>query len=213
MSSFDFYLCNKVTEEYAQLLGWKCSRHAIDKTAYDIPNKVSEIADKFIDLDKKVIKFNKPAIALDIYKYSHGITTLLIHKNPIKDINKTIIGILLQAIDISDIFVKNYQSLYETDLKFSNTANTDFKKYILTSTHSPLSITKRQKECLSLLIRGKPIKQIASTLGISVRTVETHIEVIKFRLGCYNKSQLIEKAIDSGFLCYLPKFFIPPHCK
>ena len=52
------------------------------------------------------------------------------------------------------------------------------------------------------------MKEIALVLGISVRTVETHFETIKHKLGCCNKSQLIEKAIDSGFLFHIPANFL-----
>ena len=79
------------------------------------------------------------------------------------------------------------------------------KQYILTPEASPLPLTHRQQECLALLIRGKTYKEIAYMLGISNRVVEDHIHAIKYKLGCYSKSQLIEKAIDSGFLFHVPE--------
>jgi DNA-binding CsgD family transcriptional regulator len=53
-------------------------------------------------------------------------------------------------------------------------------------------------------MRGKSMKQIASILNLSVRTVESYFALIKLKLGCNNKSQIIEKAINSGFLHYIP---------
>ncbi len=53
-------------------------------------------------------------------------------------------------------------------------------------------LTGRQKECLYLLLQGFSAKMIAQKLGLSSRTIETHIEGIKNRLGCFRKSEIIE---------------------
>jgi DNA-binding CsgD family transcriptional regulator len=57
------------------------------------------------------------------------------------------------------------------------------------------NLTKKQLDCLLLLVKGKPMKLIAVALSISPRTVEHYLEAIKFKLDCTNKSQLIEKAL------------------
>ena len=66
-------------------------------------------------------------------------------------------------------------------------------------------ISPRQLECLFYLLRGKSANEIALTLGLSKRTIETHIENIKSKLQCDNKNKLIELAIDKGLLNYLPR--------
>lgn len=93
------------------------------------------------------------------------------------------------------------------DQKIINTIHGS-ASYILNEDYVPLPLTTRQQTCLFLLARGKTVKQIANILSISTRTVEEHIESIKHRLNCYSKSQVIEKAIDSGFLYYIPKEFL-----
>jgi DNA-binding CsgD family transcriptional regulator len=52
------------------------------------------------------------------------------------------------------------------------------------------------------------MKEIAKILNLSVRTVESYFMIIKLKLGCNNKSQIIEKAINSGFLYYIPEDII-----
>ena len=49
------------------------------------------------------------------------------------------------------------------------------------------------------------MKEIATILNLSVRTVESYFVIIKLKLGCNNKSQIIEKAINGGFLHYIPE--------
>ncbi|MBX9586329.1 MAG: helix-turn-helix transcriptional regulator [Gammaproteobacteria bacterium] len=57
-------------------------------------------------------------------------------------------------------------------------------------------LTEREKQVLSLLVRGKTAKEIGNRLGISRRTVEHHIESLKFKTNSKFKSDLIDKFID-----------------
>lgn len=55
-------------------------------------------------------------------------------------------------------------------------------------------LTKREKECLKLTYEGLSAYKIGLRLGISKRTVETHIVALKNKLGCFSKEELIKKA-------------------
>jgi DNA-binding CsgD family transcriptional regulator len=57
------------------------------------------------------------------------------------------------------------------------------------------SLTVREKECLRLLLTNQTAKNIAQTMNISVRTVETHLENIRQKWHCNSKSELIIKAV------------------
>jgi steroid delta-isomerase-like uncharacterized protein len=55
-------------------------------------------------------------------------------------------------------------------------------------------LTKRERECLECLLRGKTAKETATILGLSPRTVESYIETIKRKLKCSNKGELFSTA-------------------
>lgn len=57
-------------------------------------------------------------------------------------------------------------------------------------------LTEREQQVLSLLVRGKTAKEIGNRLGISRRTVEHHVESLKFKTNSKFKSDLIDKFID-----------------
>ena len=57
-------------------------------------------------------------------------------------------------------------------------------------------LTPRESEILSALGRGQSSKQIARTLGLSVRTVEAHRQSIKRRLGIEGQAELIKYAVE-----------------
>ena len=68
-----------------------------------------------------------------------------------------------------------------------------------------LNLSVRESECLFYLIRGKTAKSIAAKLNLSVRTVESYIDYIKFKMGCYTKEDLIGKAFDLDLIAYIPE--------
>lgn len=53
----------------------------------------------------------------------------------------------------------------------------------------------RELEVFSMIADGMVVSQIASRLGISVKTVESHRENIKNKLGCNNATQVVAAAV------------------
>ena len=51
-------------------------------------------------------------------------------------------------------------------------------------------VTSREREVLDLLIQGMSSKQIARELGISARTVETHLRNLRLKTGTPNRAAL-----------------------
>ena len=200
-----------MSDATALLLGWKKASLGIGKTEYDIPCAIVKFVETHIKTDQNVIKQNKNLVGLCVGNYATGWSTLLFEKTPIKLNGFEEPGVFIKTIDMT-IIVPETLKLYMLDSKFSTSPNLPCY-YILSENQLSLLLTERQQECLSLLIRGKTAKQIANILDISLRTVEEHIIKIKQKLNCYNKSQLVEKAIDSGFLYYIPSRFFSVNLK
>ncbi len=57
-----------------------------------------------------------------------------------------------------------------------------------------IRLSQREIEIFSMLGSGMTVSQIGKRLGISVKTVETHRENIKNKLGCTNASQVVAAA-------------------
>ncbi len=61
-------------------------------------------------------------------------------------------------------------------------------------------LTKRETECILHLLRYKTVKDIARILQLSPRTIEDYIARLKCKLDCNTKAELIEVALQKGFL-------------
>jgi DNA-binding NarL/FixJ family response regulator len=60
------------------------------------------------------------------------------------------------------------------------------------------ALTRREREVLELLARGRRTKEIAAALGISAKTVETYRGRIMLKLGIDNLAGLVKFAIRAG---------------
>ena len=63
-----------------------------------------------------------------------------------------------------------------------------------------IRLSKRQSQCLYHVLRGKSAVAIAKILGLSPKTVEYYIDEIKNKMRCQNKSELIEKSVERGYI-------------
>lgn len=65
-------------------------------------------------------------------------------------------------------------------------------------------LTSREREVLKLLSEGKTTKQIAYVLGLSVKTVETHVQKVMRKLGLHTIAELTKYAIREGLTSLEP---------
>jgi two-component system nitrate/nitrite response regulator NarL len=65
---------------------------------------------------------------------------------------------------------------------------------------TPAKLTKREREVLIHIAEGLSNKEVASALGIGVRTVETHREHLMKKLNIYSSAGLTKFAISKGLI-------------
>jgi DNA-binding CsgD family transcriptional regulator len=58
----------------------------------------------------------------------------------------------------------------------------------------PVQLTQRQKQILRLVVSGYTSREIATKLGLSVRTIEVHRFHLMGRMGVNNVAQLVNEA-------------------
>jgi len=62
------------------------------------------------------------------------------------------------------------------------------------------TLTMREREVMKLLAEGHTVRQAATTLGVSVKTVEAHKFNLMRKLDIHNKAQLVTVAIQKKIL-------------
>lgn len=78
----------------------------------------------------------------------------------------------------------------------------DFRSRMKDSHQLPrfATLTAREKEVLKLLAEGSSVKEIASTLNLSVKTIEAHKFNLMRKLDIHNKAQLVQYAIQKKII-------------
>ena len=80
--------------------------------------------------------------------------------------------------------------------KISEVVVKDYVRQLSTAVSSPFSIlTPREREVLQLLAEGKSTKEIASSLHVSVKTIETHRNKVMEKLDIRSIAELTKYAI------------------
>lgn len=64
---------------------------------------------------------------------------------------------------------------------------------------SRIYFTRRECECIVLLLEGKTMKEVGAFLDLSARTVEYYVKNMKIKLKCRTKSELISTVLMSDF--------------
>lgn len=128
--------------------------------------------------DQQVLDSKSPVSVIEPL-YKHGKEFVMrTTKKPLFDEDNKLNGILAQAVIVK---VKSDSSQFMSD--YSD---------ILPS------LTKRQYDCLYHYFKGSSLKQIGELLNLSPKTVSNYLEIIKNKLNCHSRCDLVKKALQLG---------------
>lgn len=69
------------------------------------------------------------------------------------------------------------------------------------ATHSEMeSLTPREREVVTLIARGFKYREVAEDLGMSQKTLETHMKHVFDKLGVASRSEVTRLAFETGFI-------------
>jgi DNA-binding CsgD family transcriptional regulator len=178
----------KVNEHDANLSGFNSVKEAVGKTCFS--NLTKKSANITTSNDKEVMQSHRIKISEEdvfLSKTNLHRPTLSIKMPWYNDKNKVIglfgCSIILGKHPLADSLslIKNI-GLLNTIENPSNFVGTEINNAYL---------SKQQLSCAKLILSGMTLRKIAEQLNLSPRTVEKYIEIIKTKLHCRNKTELI----------------------
>lgn len=193
----------------ANYLGYNCPDDMMGKSikAENYPCDTHELAPLFYLEDKHVLLTKKQYSFLCYTRFADNNWHMMYGtKTPILDSNGEAIGLMDNYMDVTQnpFFNFSYLLLNEEILSTMQKSRGQFTHRI-TASIEELDITDRQLECLYFAMCGKNSNEIAETLQLSKRTIESHMENLKKKLNCKSKTTLIELALHKGLLNYVPR--------
>jgi len=171
-------------EPFAQIAGAGSAEKIIGKTDYDLVWKNQ--GDFYRASDLEVLS-GKPIIREEhIQSRVNGSTRIMITKVPFYSDTGEIIGVLGNFFDCKNSLILEAKGVF------------DEEKHRLYLEFVPEWLSSAETRVCFYLIHGFQAQKIADKTGTSVSTVRFHIENIKNKMQCSNKSEIPEVAMRTG---------------
>lgn len=190
----------KCNDAFMDYLGVKSKDKILGKTDFDFC--WAEYAPTYRQHEIDALSGNHYSTIIPMKNYKGDLLLFLHTKTSIKDKKGHITGILAQAIEILN------PNIYEFISTLNKVSEDKAPVYSIGKKNVDIPLTQREEECIFYLLQGKTAKSIGEILSLSRRTVEYYIENIKSKFGCSTKMELIDKAINEGYLKQIPKFLM-----
>lgn len=112
-------------------------------------------------------------------------------KKPLMDAKKRVVGVIFHCSPLNKAQIRSVMSADVAKTSDFGADNYSINEY---------KLSKRERECLSYLLRGKTVREISMILGLSKRTVETYVENVKHKFRCHTRTELLVEAIKKGYM-------------
>ncbi|MGF1752641.1 helix-turn-helix transcriptional regulator [Vibrio makurazakiensis] len=189
-------------QAYADLIGVDSGKHCIGLSDFQMPSQTTQCAQDFQEQDQYVISTGKALKVLDIHPYPDGHWHAHIFtKTPWFDDQGNVQGTIFYGQELTDTAILEVAHWVCRATGLSS--NSSIKASQQSKLMAPLST--RESEILFLLLYGKKPQYIASSMQISIKTVEGHVARLRNKFQATSKHQLIEFALDSGYGSVIPK--------
>ncbi len=185
--------------EFARINGVAHHLDLIGTTSADLPNEVAACAELFHEQERAVMEHRKSFRMLDIHPWVGGWGVRVVTKTPWLDGQQQVVGTIFHGVDITDAYSMNLSA------QLARWSGAGQQSFVLQGADGAgPKLTARESEVLFLIMRGKTAKLAAASLGLSPRTVQQHIDMLKAKFNAANKSELIDAAMASGYLNRIP---------
>jgi DNA-binding CsgD family transcriptional regulator len=180
-------------DQMADALNHSSPKEIIGKTDYDLSQLHCEGAKLFRHADRCVMSQGITKHSNDCAILQNKIMHFHTIKIPLYQNYKQLIGIVGLSY-----FIKNEQITDEIKNKYKNNNACLLSPRQINNDklNQSIQLTNREMDCAKLILRGNKIKEIASALRLSPRTVETHLNNLKIKLACRDKVELAIKLKD-----------------
>jgi two-component system nitrate/nitrite response regulator NarL len=168
--------------------------------------KARELAPDIILMDIDMPKMNGLAVTEALHRELPQVKVLILsmHSNTeyvLRIIQSGACGYVLKGAPTEDL-VRAIETVQTGEAFFSpDVARLALNKFVHRGNDPASSqLTNREREVLIQIAEGLSNKEIASALGVGVRTVETHRERIMRKLNIHSVAGLTKFAITKGFI-------------
>lgn len=198
-----------VNNTYLNIMGYNHDWEIVGRHLSDVSNEVfkdsiggvESLTEQILKEDECVFRGQELNIVY-AHKWRHSLKFLVANKSPYRNENHKIIGSMATHHEIYNPPLKllnAYLALENENLIISDQSKKHIQSYINDFLKN-IILNSRELECVRLLAIGNTAKEIARQLGLSHRTVESHLDHAKNKLDCSNSHVLVAKCFTKGWI-------------
>jgi DNA-binding transcriptional ArsR family regulator len=199
---------------YVEDFGYRSLEHLIG-TTYDMqPSEGAELCDAWITQEKLTMRRGKETQILTYVHNAHSSERKVIWgmRTPASDELGSVIGVTNQFLylDRGPLVLPLFEHMRgERHSLFHSTKRGAFSVVLGDYERvGGVELTTRQSECLFFVLRRFSARDTADWLGLSVRTVETHLDRLKGAFLVDSLSELFDKALGMGYANVIPSSIV-----
>lgn len=195
--------CN---DSAAKMFGFKQRQDAVGAMDHDCPEKrIAELAEIWNDSDRKALT-GKPLRRLEVIP-DFVDPLIYVQKSLVRGQDGSPHMILVHALSVRCGLLADFA---KAAMKLYWGESTKGLNLSIEPTFNKWRLSPRESEVLFWSLRGVKGSALADQLGVSPRTIETHFEHIKNKMGAQSQKDVMEKVIAAGLLYVVPAHLVGP---
>lgn len=116
-----------------------------------------------------------------------------------KDVSEAILNKDKNPKQYRRVFIGSIDREHVSTIRYQNNPR-ETKNYSLGEPFDNTYFTKREAECMVLILHGHTNIQVARLLNLSSRTIEFYIKNMRHKTGCLSKAHLMNCIAQTNFL-------------
>lgn len=188
-------------------IGWEVCEEAAD--GREAVEKAKRCMPDVVILDLGMPRLNGLEAARQIRKASPGTEVLILTMHESEHVVREVLGVGARGYVLKSDAGRDLVAAVKALLRhhpFFTSHVTEFvlerflKGRVEMDGQDPSALSAREREVTQLLAEGNSTKEVATALGISVKTAETHRTNIMRKIGCHSVTEIVRYAIRNKFL-------------
>jgi DNA-binding CsgD family transcriptional regulator len=186
--------CN---QDYAKVLGYPTINDVLGLTDDKLNPLYAPIykKDDNLVLQGENLSINNPAYFKEI-----GIVTVTGKIMPFRDYDGNIIGVIGTTNLSNNISKKSFIEVLKMLDGYNLQQIVCKNSYIVKTKYGMVKLSRRETQCILLLFKSYTADDIAYSLGLSKKSIESYFVNIKNKLNLCHKSQIIDTVINGELL-------------
>ncbi|MGI4813729.1 MAG: LuxR C-terminal-related transcriptional regulator [Janthinobacterium lividum] len=196
----------------ADAVGFRHPQDCLGLTDADLPSRVCEFAETFQLQDQEVIATQKHMRTLEVHplagnRWRAYIVNKSFHLDPLSGGKQ----VICHAFELSTAgMVELGAALNRSHIGGKEAEPTTAGSYRVGRCEEA-DLTRREAEVLFFVLRGRNAKAIARVLGLSPRTVEQYIDVLKQKFAAHSRTELVDAALAADCFNFIPESLFNQH--